>query len=653
MIPQRTHTSLSWRAVLIGLACATTECLLAPYNDYVIRNIFLAGGHFPVAPFFVLIVLVLGVNVLLKHVHPTSAFSPGELITIWCIMLAPAGIPSSGMMRYALSPMIAYQYFATPENDWVSLFHHYIPYWRVVRDETAIRSFYEGLFAGESVPWGAWITPILTWSAYVLVVYFVMICLSVLLRKQWVEYERCAFPLVKLPVEMATQGKGLLGPLFKNSVFWFGFAFPVFLHTMNGLHTFFPAAPHIPRDFWLNAYLSEKPWSALRPFQIVIFWSMVGFSYLLTLEVSFSIWFFFVFYKLQCLIGVILGFQLSSGPGVQWTGKSFSAAQEAGACLAFVAIALWKMRHHIKNMFQNIHWRGRGTSPYSNVSGLSDEALPHGVTIFGLLGGICVLVFFNHLMGMSIPFALGFVLFLLAMYIVLTWQVINGGIPFINPSFSPQSFFLTTLGTSRIHPSTITSLLMHPVCLTLDLREFMMPNIMNGLKAADEARVKRRQLLIAMAVAMVIGLAASYYSAIKISYAHGAPYTGGSWFMRQLEGLLANPKTSTHWTNTGFILFGSGFTVWLMWMRQTFVWWPLHPLGYTMLSSWATFKLWFSIFLGWGLKFSIVKYGGLKAYRQARPVFLGLVIGEMVCAGLWAIIGMSTGISTGYRILPD
>ena len=195
---------------------------------------------------------------------------------------------------------------------------------------------------------------------------------------------------------------------------------------MNGLHTFFPSVPHIPRDFWLNQYLTERPWSALRPFQIVIFWSMVGFSYLLTLEVSFSIWFFFIFYKLQCLVGVMLGFQLSSGPGVQWTGKSFSAAQETGACLVFVAIALWKTRHHLKNMFQ---------------FGSSDEALPSGVTVFGLIGGICVLVFFNHLMGMSILFALGFVLFLLAMYVVLTWQVINGGIPFINPSFSPQSFF--------------------------------------------------------------------------------------------------------------------------------------------------------------------------------------------------------------------
>jgi hypothetical protein len=279
--------------------------------------------------------------------------------------------------------------------------------------------------------------------------------------------------------------------------------------------------------------------------------------------------------------------------------------------------------------------------------------MPYSLTIFGLIGGVFLLVTLNHFMGMSFGFALAFVIFLLGMYVALTWQVINGGIPFVNPSFSAQSFFLTTLGPSKINASTTTALLMHPVCLTLDLREFMMPNVMNGLKAADEVRVKRRQLLMAMGAAMVIGLLVSYYSALKVSYQHGAPYTGWGGYLNQLGSILFNPRTGTDWSNTGFIVLGSGFTVWLVWMRNIFVWWPLHPIGYTMLSSWASFKLWFSIFLGWSLKFGIVKYGGLKAYRQARPLFLGLVLGEMTCAGIWAAVGMLTGVSTGYRILPD
>ena len=181
----------------------------------------------------------------------------------------------------------------------------------------------------------------------------------------------------------------------------------------------------------------------------------------------------------------------------------------------------------------------------------------------------------------------------------------------------------------------------------------MMPNIMNSLKAADEMKIKRHQLLLALGLSMVIGLSVSYYSALTISYQHGAPYTGGSGYLDQLESLLLNPKKGTDWVNTGFMFFGGLFTLWLMWMRQVFLWWPFHPIGYMMMSNWASFKLWFSILLGWSMKFSIIKYGGLKAYRSARPFFLGLVLGEMVCAGLWAIVGMTTGISTGYRIMPD
>ena len=76
------HTSsLSPRAVFIGLICAALECLIAPYNDFVIRNVFLAGGHFPVGPFFVLAILILIGNSILKKIHPSAVLTTSELVT--------------------------------------------------------------------------------------------------------------------------------------------------------------------------------------------------------------------------------------------------------------------------------------------------------------------------------------------------------------------------------------------------------------------------------------------------------------------------------------------------------------------------------------------------------------------------------------------
>ena len=647
----QTQYPIEWskRALVIGLALAVLECLIAPYNDFVIRNTFLAGGHFPLAPFFVLTVLALVVNSILRFLHPKLALSSQELIVIWCIMIAVAGIPSSGMMRDALSTFAAYSYFATPENEWSSLFFQYIPEWRVVRDEVAIISFYEGLSVGERVPWVAWLKPLSMWGLYVLTAYFVMVCLAVVLRKQWVEYEKCTFPLVQLPVEISVHQSGVVNSFFKNRKMWLGFAIPAFIHTLNGLQAYFPTLPHIPIRIWLDPFLVGRPLNALRPFQIVILMSMVGFSYLLTLEVAFSLWFFFLFFKLQCLIGSMLGFLITKGPGVKWTAYSFSAAQEAGACLTLGVWALYKARTHIKHLF--LRGFGHGTSQ----SDAQNEPMPAGLTVFGLLGGLSLMIYLSVLMGMSLGFAVIFVLFSVGVFVALTWQIINGGIPFINPSFSAQSFFLTTLGTARMTPSTTTWLFMQPAAFTSHLREFMMPNVMNGLKAADAVRANRRRLLTAMGLAMVIGLLVSYYSVLKVSYQHGALYshTGGSGGARWLSAILTSPSMGTDWTNTGFTLFGSAFTIGLMWMRKVFVWWPIHPIGYTMLSSWASFKLWFSILLGYLLKYGIIKYGGLRAYREARPLFLGLILGEMTLAGLWSIVGMITGIQTGYRILLD
>ena len=35
----------------------------------------------------------------------------------------------------------------------------------------------------------------------------------------------------------------------------------------------------------------------------------------------------------------------------------------------------------------------------------------------------------------------------------------------------------------------------------------------------------------------------------------------------------------------------------------------------------------------------VLKYGGLKLHRQARPFFLGLILGGYMVGGFWTIVG--------------
>ena len=82
----------------------------------------------------------------------------------------------------------------------------------------------------------------------------------------------------------------------------------------------------------------------------------------------------------------------------------------------------------------------------------------------------------------------------------------------------------------------------------------------------------------------------------------------------------------------------------LAWLRLHFVWWPIHPLGFAMASSWASVNLWFSLFLGWLFKLLIIRYTGLRGYVGFRPLFMGVILGDILGAVLWIVVGWFTGV---------
>ena len=56
-------------------------------------------------------------------------------------------------------------------------------------------------------------------------------------------------------------------------------------------------------------------------------------------------------------------------------------------------------------------------------------------------------------------------------------------------------------------------------------------------------------------------------------------------------------------------------------------------------------------FLGWLAKSLILRYGGVKMYREALPFFIGLVLGDYAISSLWALYFLATG-HAGYRTFP-
>jgi hypothetical protein len=86
----------------------------------------------------------------------------------------------------------------------------------------------------------------------------------------------------------------------------------------------------------------------------------------------------------------------------------------------------------------------------------------------------------------------------------------------------------------------------------------------------------------------------------------------------------------------------------LTWGRHRLLWWPLHPLGYTISANWKTGHIFASAAIAWLVKLVILKYGGPSLYRTTRSFFLGLILGEISAAGTWLVIDYFTGNTDSF-----
>ena len=629
--------SITSRGILIGIFCVILICLVTPYNDYYLRGTFVSGNHFPIGSFFLFCLLSL-LNIALRLTKSDWDLSPSELITIWSMMIVAAGIPSAGFIRYHLWMLVSPYYFATPENDWKSLFFHYLPESIMVTEPKAVKYFYEGLPPGESIPWIVWLKPSLAWCSYAFLTFTSLTCLSVILRKQWVEHERFAFPLVKLPAEMvvAPPVEKRVNAFFRNPIMWSGAVLPIIIHLLNGLGHYFPDFPSISLHFNLDSLLVNKPWSAMRSISIMVYPSIIGFTYLLSLDVSFSFWFFYLIYKVQSLVVLACG--------ASFSGWTLANRQEMGGYIALIIFVFWLARRHIWDVIRKA---------FSNQTKIDDsnEPLTYRWALIGLLLTTYLIALMSSIIGLSFWLAISVMICFYMMAIVLTWMVTDGGFLFLLAVFRPSDYLMTAFGSSSFSARNHTILTFEKMMM-FDLREFIMPHVMNSFKASDRVRLYRRHLMGAMFLSMVIGLLASYYSGLMTWYQKGGnnmSYWSDSEPWNRLITFLNFPK-ETNWMELSFVGIGTSLMGLLIFMRYRFLWWRVHPLGYAMTTSWAPFTIWSCFFIGWFCKIVILKIGGFKLFRRCLPFFLGMVFGEALIGGIWIFVSFFTKV--GYRLMP-
>ena len=136
---------------------------------------------------FSLLVLIL-LNLGLKWIHPKMTLGQGELMALYVMLSIVSTLCSHDIMERLMGTIVHGFGLATPENDWKVLFGKDLPAWLTIQDERILAGYYQGdtTFYRREV-FLAWLSPILWWTGFILLLSFVMICVSVLFRKQWTE----------------------------------------------------------------------------------------------------------------------------------------------------------------------------------------------------------------------------------------------------------------------------------------------------------------------------------------------------------------------------------------------------------------------------------------------------------------------------------
>jgi uncharacterized protein DUF6785/uncharacterized protein DUF6784 len=582
---------------------------------------------------FVLALLV-GLNGLLKRGARRWSLSQAELLLVYSMVAMGSAFAGLDMVSI-LVQMMTHPVWLTNSRG-LDRFAQYLPPELIVTDRAVLTGFFNG--NDSFYRWqylSAWARPALLWTGFAALLVYVMQCINVLVRKQWADRERLTFPLTILPLEMTNA----TGGLWRNRLMWCGFAIAGGIDLLNGFAYLYPSLPSIPvTHVNIQPMLTEKPWRAMG-FTCYSFYPFaVGLGYLLPVDLLFSCWFFYFFWKAQLVFSNVMGWD--SQPEFP-----FIKQQAFGGYMAILLFLLWISRRSVLKIWaQILHGRGGEMDD-------SREGMSYRWALISVLAGTTVLAAFFAWLGL--PWWLAFLSLGLyfAVSIAITRIRAELGPPVHDAHFSgPDSMLTTAMGTAAFDARQLTALNWF-WWFNRGYRSHPMPVGLETLRFADRTHASHRVFFWATMLAVVVGVAATFWAYGHLGYqlGVGAKFRTGTSHAAQGYNRLADwitnstqPNVSANWALlAGFLTASVLFT-----MRLNFFWWPFHPIGYAISGSWSINLVWMPLFFAWVIKLVVLRYGGLRVYRMLMPFFLGLILGQTLVGCAWSLYGILLGIPT-------
>ncbi len=609
--------AITLRALLLGLVVVVGFTVAGCFS-ILLRYEIIGTGYLPRGAIAILLVLV-ALNGLLGLVARRLQLTRREVLLVFIMLLAMAAIPGQEYAQHFYLNALGIVYYTTPDIARPELYLDdlnplLVP--SVNREAPEIQWAFEGTPPGKHIPLGAWLRPLAVWTPYFLALYWMLMCFAAVLASRWEDQEKLLYPLMQVPHEIAGARGGMLPALLRNRLMWVCFACSSLLYVVKGLHSYFPGVPDINLQRTTETLFAGGPAVAFNYVALHLYPEMVGIAYLLTSEVGFSLWFFYLLRLVEAFLRNMMGITTSH--------YDFFELQTMGGYLVLGCALLWSARKHIARVV--------GCAVRGEDDADAGVAQPHRMAVVGFAGAFCFIILWCTQIGMSGLWATVFFCLLPLTGMVVSRVICEAGMYIYTSPFRLNEMLFKLVGAPRLGARNVTLLTAVSWVQVRSTATQFMPQAFQGLKLSSAAGLSRGTVMLVMMLAITAAVLTSHVVAPWVIYSWGVPKLG--WWpqgsslgtTKSLVSMLTNPLLMRvgDWVAVGA---GGAMTMFLVAMRQRFLWWPFHPAGYVAWLGWPIDRYWFSILLGWLAKSVVLRFFGYKTFAALRPAAFGLILG--------------------------